>query len=134
MVDYMNARGNCPECGEFLGWADNPDQRHVCKKNNFLWNIHVALMHGGIKPESREDRRFLALALCGEVGELANLVKKDWRGDVIDGLIEKIEDEVGDIYAYLELFCMAYNIRKPSRILDEVTLPKIRARWPDKVG
>lgn len=31
--------------------------------------------------DKQEQVRFMALALCGEVGELANLVKKDWRGD-----------------------------------------------------
>lgn len=95
-----------------------------------LWTAHTALVEGTIKPGSPEDRRFLALALCGEAGELANLVKKEWRGDKIPGLLDKIEDETGDIYAYLSLLCMAYNIRAPERILDEVTMPKIRARWP----
>jgi hypothetical protein len=28
VVDYMNARGTCPDCGEFRGWADGPP--HVC--------------------------------------------------------------------------------------------------------
>jgi len=28
MVDYMNARGMCPDCGEFRGWADGPP--HEC--------------------------------------------------------------------------------------------------------
>lgn len=97
---------------------------------NMLWTAHTALVEDTFKPGSPEDRRFLALALCGEVGELANLVKKDWRGDDIPDLLTKIEDEAGDVEAYLRLLCMAYNIRDPSRILDEVTLPKIRARWP----
>jgi NTP pyrophosphatase (non-canonical NTP hydrolase) len=95
-----------------------------------LWTAHTALLEGTFKPGSPEDRRFLALALCGEVGELANIVKKDWRGDAVEGLLGKIEDEAGDVYAYLSLLCMAYNVRGPSRILDEVTIPKIRKRWP----
>jgi NTP pyrophosphatase (non-canonical NTP hydrolase) len=43
---------------------------------------------------------FLALAICGEAGELANLVKKSWRGDPVDS--NAIQDEIADIRIYLE--------------------------------
>lgn len=38
---------------------------------------------GPVKKYSQRELRvyFLVLALAGEVGEMANLVKKDWRGD-----------------------------------------------------
>lgn len=59
-------------------------------------------------PVPREERlRFMALALCGEAGEFANLVKKDWRGDGgALGLADrqpKIAEELSDIanYAFL---------------------------------
>lgn len=95
-----------------------------------LWTAHTALVENTFKPGSDEDRRFLALALAGEVGELANLIKKQWRGDNDPAFLDKLEDEIGDIEAYLRLLCIAFNVRDPSRILDEVTLPKIKARWP----
>lgn len=62
--------------------------------------------------------RFLALALAGEVGELCNLIKKNWRGDpkasVIEvralprteGMMERtyaesLRKEMADVYIYL---------------------------------
>src|ERR1700739_3058699 len=53
------------------------------KHNKFLWNVHTAIVEKTRKPGSAEDIRFLSFALFGEVGELANLIKKDWRGDNI---------------------------------------------------
>lgn len=54
------------------------------------------------------DERFLALALCGEAGELANLIKKRWR----DGkdLQAECRDEIADIRVYLELLAKCFNI------------------------
>ncbi|MDE2426287.1 MAG: MazG-like family protein [Elusimicrobia bacterium] len=78
------------------------------RQNKFLWNIHTALS-GGKKPGSEEDRQFLALALFGEVGELANFLKKEWRGDDVPDLREKVTDELGDCYAYLRLLAIALN-------------------------
>lgn len=46
------------------------------------------------------DIRFLALALCGEAGELANIIKKQWRGDVLS-LGGDAHDEVADVLAYV---------------------------------
>ena len=47
-----------------------------------------------------EILNFLALAICGEAGELANLVKKMWRGD--DVAQEQLQEEIADIRIYLE--------------------------------
>jgi NTP pyrophosphatase (non-canonical NTP hydrolase) len=57
---------------------------------------------------SSADERFLALALCGEAGELANCIKKRWR----DGsdLSEEIRDEIADIRVYLELLAKCFGI------------------------
>ena len=77
--------------------------------NKFLWNIHTAIVEKTKVPGSLEDRRFLALALCGEAGELANLVKKEWRGDIDPKYGEKVRDELGDVYAYLILNAMAHG-------------------------
>lgn len=54
-----------------------------------------------------ERLRFLALAIAGEAGELANLIKKEWRGDVLDfrqWLVDKqpeIGAEMADIMLYM---------------------------------
>ena len=57
---------------------------------------------------SNIDERFLALALCGEAGELANYIKKRWR-DGAD-LSEEIRDEIADIRVYLELLAKCFDI------------------------
>ena len=57
---------------------------------------------------SNTDERFLSLAICGEVGELANMIKKRWR-DGAD-LKEEIRDEIADIRVYLELIAKCFDI------------------------
>jgi NTP pyrophosphatase (non-canonical NTP hydrolase) len=57
---------------------------------------------------STTDERFLALGLCGEAGELANMIKKRWR-DGAD-LSEEIRDEIADIRVYLELLAKCFGI------------------------
>lgn len=68
-----------------------------------------------------EVLNFLALAICGEAGELANLVKKMWRGDDVDPA--QIRDELADIRIYLEHICQHLNFdldQACQRKLDEV--------------
>lgn len=96
--------------------------------DKFLCDIHTAVVDKSVKPGSIEDRRLLALSLCGEAGELANLVKKQWRGDVDPNFVDKLKDELGDVYAYLRLNALAHNLNL-DEIFETVTLPKIRARW-----
>jgi NTP pyrophosphatase (non-canonical NTP hydrolase) len=43
---------------------------------------------------------FLALAIAGEAGELANLMKKEWQGDKVDD--HNLREEIADIRIYLE--------------------------------
>ncbi len=52
------------------------------------------------KDRRTEGLRFLALALAGEAGELANVVKKDWRGSDIEYFSEEVLDELADIFIY----------------------------------
>jgi NTP pyrophosphatase (non-canonical NTP hydrolase) len=50
-----------------------------------------------------------ACALAGEVGELCNLIKKEFRG--IDEVPrEAIENEIADIQIYLDLLAARYGI------------------------
>jgi NTP pyrophosphatase (non-canonical NTP hydrolase) len=71
-------------------------QRAVGIHERFL---KLAQAKGSLISDS-EVLSFLALAICGEAGELANLVKKLWRGDEVDR--DKIRDEIADIRIYLE--------------------------------
>lgn len=51
---------------------------------------------------------FLTLALAGEVGELANLTKKRWRGKAVSPTAD--DDEMGDILVYLILRAEARGV------------------------
>ena len=68
------------------------------------WEIHrryVKQARAKRNLSSKADiTNFLTLAICGESGELANLIKKDWQGDTIDK--QAIQDEMADIRIYLE--------------------------------
>jgi NTP pyrophosphatase (non-canonical NTP hydrolase) len=61
--------------------------------------VRLAQAKGNLNTDS-EILSFLALAICGEAGELANLVKKAWRGDEVDP--NAIRDEIADVRIYLE--------------------------------
>lgn len=52
--------------------------------------------HSKWGPAKVEERvRFFTLALCGETGELANLIKKEWRGDLGSAKSRKAADVAG---------------------------------------
>jgi NTP pyrophosphatase (non-canonical NTP hydrolase) len=73
-----------------------------------IYELHVKLTKHLFPAFSSEDERFLALALCGEAGELANLIKKRWRDQAY--LVDEIKDEIADIRIYLELIARCFNI------------------------
>jgi len=82
------------------------------------WAEHAAFIHESIvkkwSPYSEEDRRFLALATAGEVGEILNLIKKDWRGD--PGSQVRwflLAGELADARIYLELLARCVGHRLP---------------------
>jgi NTP pyrophosphatase (non-canonical NTP hydrolase) len=73
-----------------------------------IFELHEKLTAGLFPAYSSQDERFLALALCGEAGELANLIKKRWR----DGAdySEEIRNEIADVRVYLELLAKCFDI------------------------
>jgi NTP pyrophosphatase (non-canonical NTP hydrolase) len=73
-----------------------------------ILKLHKAMTEPLFPAYSSQDERFLALALCGEAGELANMIKKRWR-DGVD-LSEEIRDEIADIRVYLELIAHCFEI------------------------
>lgn len=55
-------------------------------------------------PQTADDLRHHVLGLCGEVGELANIVKKIDRGSMTlesEHHRDSLEDEVADVFIYL---------------------------------
>jgi len=73
-----------------------------------LFDLHLKMTSHLFPAFSNTDERFLTLALCGEVGELANMIKKRWRDNV--DLSEEIRDEIADIRIYLELIAKCFGI------------------------
>lgn len=96
-----------------------------------LFKLHEQMTGHLFPAYSNTDERFLALAICGETGELANMVKKRWR-DGVD-LTEEIRDEIADIRVYLELLAKCFGIegekldrRVESKLLKVVEKHKAR--------
>lgn len=81
----------------------------------------MATDHASWGPRGRYKKWFLALALCGEAGELANKFKKDWRGDKGDRRA-KAEEELCDVFAYTMMLSKVMGFDIYSR-----TLAKLRA-------
>lgn len=62
------------------------------------------------RPSQEDALLFLSAALCGEAGEIANLVKKLWREkkwskvvekDQARHYVEEVKDELADVLIYL---------------------------------
>ena len=68
------------------------------------WDIHQRFVElsraKGSLVSDEEVINFLALAICGEAGELANVIKKKWQGDEVNR--DHLRDEIADIRIYLE--------------------------------
>lgn len=60
---------------------------------------HILLCPMWSPPDPRGT--FIALALAGEAGELANLFKKEWRDGVDAERRKQMVDELGDAMVYL---------------------------------
>jgi NTP pyrophosphatase (non-canonical NTP hydrolase) len=73
-----------------------------------IYELHERMTAHLFLPYSSTDERFLALAICGEVGELANMIKKRWR-DGAD-LSKEICEELADIRVYLELLAKCFGV------------------------
>ncbi len=64
-----------------------------------LYELHKKMTAHLFPPWSSTDERFLALALCGEAGELANMIKKRWRDGA--NMRDEVVEELADIRVYL---------------------------------
>ncbi len=84
---------------ELMEFQEEFDGRHEGK---FRWNSKVT-------DENIELLEFLLVSLTGEVGEIANLVKKIARGDfLLEEKKEDLKEEMADVFVYL--LKMAYQM------------------------
>ena len=83
---------------ELIRYQEEFDSRH---EGNFRWNSKVT-------DENIDLLEFLTVSLTGEVGEIANIVKKIARGDfLLEEKKAELEEEMADVFAYL--LKMAYQ-------------------------
>jgi NTP pyrophosphatase (non-canonical NTP hydrolase) len=76
--------------------------------------------------QGEERLRFLVLALCGETGELANLVKKSWRaGHDCHDLV----DELADVANYVAMLALALDVDLASEMLRKLLEVEARPAW-----
>lgn len=71
--------------------------------------------------QSLDRLRFLVLALNGEAGELANLIKKEWRGDLLNGQDDyrsAVISELADVGNYTFMIAKELGVD----LLDEMQL------------
>lgn len=63
-----------------------------------------------------ERLRFLALACAGEAGEIANEVKKEWRGDKVESNT-KLEGEIADTANYISMLAahLQFDVKDQQR-------------------
>lgn len=90
--------------------------------------LHREITRGLHDPFFSKDPVYLALALFGEAGELANFIKKGWRDagtsardercPVETQYDEEIRDEIADLRVYIELLADTFAIGGP--MLDEL--------------
>lgn len=97
------------------------DMLHRCIVNHLQWPFDAG----------PERLRFLTLALCGETGELANLVKKEWRGDDLDkdAWTAKVKSEVADIGNYTFMIGEALGLDVPQLMMAKLIEVEQRSTW-----
>lgn len=102
----------------------------------------AAHWHGGDIREGNWTGADWSNAMCGEAGELANVVKKlrrDETGHVgsLDpnraGLLKALADEMGDVYAYLDLLATYYGVDIAKAIADKFNAVSAREGFTEYV-
>jgi len=78
--------------------------------------------------DDKEAQVLAVLALCGEAGELANLVKKKfaYKKPITR---DQIGDELGDVLWYVARVAQAYGLSLES--VAHMNLVKLKKRFPD---
>ena len=88
--------------------------------------IQAKLIRKGVFKSPDDEKRFLAMGLAGEVGELCNFIKKDWRGDLSFN-DDDIQKEIADCFIYLSLLAFVYGMDEIDRFI-ELKLDEVEKR------
>lgn len=86
---------------------------------------------------SEIPKGFRALEVAGEVGELANAIKKLWRFQL--GLVggtndqENLKEEIGDVLISLDLLARSYDIDLWSCVVDKFNKTSDKHSFPVKI-
>lgn len=82
-----------------------------------------------VYPNIRNNWQYTLIGLTGELGELANILKKvirDHNGVPTIEHYKKIEDELGDIFWYLTMLCYEFHF-DPNGVLEN-NIQKLNSR------
>lgn len=102
---------------------------HTCVTDQMAeLRAHLKTHLGWGPLEGADKVRFMALALCGETGELANLIKKDWRGDAGDRR-DQISAELADVGNYVFMLAEALGVDLPAVMLKKLVEVEKRPEW-----
>ncbi len=104
---------------------------------------HPGFPHGAPMTESDDwTGADWSNAMCGEAGEVANVVKKLRRAEVglrgvLDGdradLLTKLADEIADVYCYLDLLATFYGIDVPAAIVTKFNAVSELQGFPERL-
>jgi NTP pyrophosphatase (non-canonical NTP hydrolase) len=81
--------------------------------------------------DADEKERFLALALAGEAGEVANAVKKEWRDGWSQSNDDKIDEEIVDVANYVFMLALHREIDLPRRMMEKLVKVEQRKEYRD---
>lgn len=129
---WMQRNGNFSTFGKILShfmlWCTNSMEFN---RKNFLEPILDSLLRVQSLFDTYQQAKFPArspeffcLELCGEVGELANLQKKKWKGKEIDEA--QLADEAADVFIALMNYANAAGIDVADAVIDK--LQRIEAK------
>ena len=81
--------------------------------------------------EKNYSLSFWSNALCGEAGELANLIKKIDRGDfTVDDIKHELAHEIGDVLTYLDLLSSILGINTTDALIEKWNIVSERYDYP----
>lgn len=102
---------------EIIRMQQDFDSMH---KGKFMWNQKVT-------EENLEILSFLMVAMTGELGETANIIKKVIRGDCsLESRRKDIEEEITDLFIYIIKFAYQMDIDIESKFVEKLEYNKER--------